>query len=160
MEKKYRLTEETREHNGRTLHRIQALRDFGNVQKGDLGGWIEKEKNLSHDGNCWVSDNAKVYGFAKVSGSAEVCGDAIILNNEEDYIVFKNWWSSGRFFAWTRSNNMWKVGCFYGTGQELIDKAYSDSEESGREYERIVNYVQDILGEPHLCRTEKNKSCG
>lgn len=53
---------------------------------------------------------------------------------------------------------MWRVGCFYGTGQELIDKAYQDSEESGREYERVVNYVQDILGEPHLTRTKKEET--
>lgn len=39
---------------------------------------------------------------------------------------------------------MWVVGCFYGTGEELIAKAYSDSEESGREYERIVKYVESI----------------
>ena len=40
---------------------------------------------------------------------------------------------------------MWKVGYFYGTGEELIKKAYEDSELSGREYERIVNYVESIL---------------
>lgn len=40
--------------------------------------------------------------------------------------------------------NMWKVGCFYGTGEELIAKAYKDSELSGREYKRIVKYVESI----------------
>ena len=40
---------------------------------------------------------------------------------------------------------MWKVGCFYGTGEELITKAYKDSELSGREYERVVNYIVSIL---------------
>lgn len=40
---------------------------------------------------------------------------------------------------------MWKVGCFYGTGEALIKKAYADSERSGREYERIVKYVEEIL---------------
>lgn len=64
-----------------------------------------------------------------------------------DYIVFKNWWSSGRYFTWTRSNDMWSVGCFYGTGEELIKKAYNDSEEKGREYERIVKYVESIKQE-------------
>ena len=42
---------------------------------------------------------------------------------------------------------MWKVGCFYGTGDELIKKAYADSEESGREYERIVRYVESMLAD-------------
>jgi len=63
------------------------------------------------------------------------------------YIVFKNFWSSGRYFTWTRSNNMWRVGCFYGTGEELIAKAYKDSEKSGREYERVVRYVESILAD-------------
>ena len=46
---------------------------------------------------------------------------------------------------------MWKVGCFYGTGKELIEKAYKDSELSGREYKRVVDYVESIL------TNEKNK---
>lgn len=146
MEKKYKLTEETKEINGHTLHRIEALRDFGNVKAGDKGGWIESEDNLSHIDNCWVYDGAEVYGGARVYGSAEVYGGARV-SGKRDYIVFKNWWSSGRYFTWTRSNDKWKVGCFYGTGEELIAKAYKDSEESGREYERIVNYVESIKGE-------------
>lgn len=40
---------------------------------------------------------------------------------------------------------MWKVGCFYGTSNELIEKAYKDSELSGREYEKIVKYVESTL---------------
>lgn len=143
MEKKYKLTEETKEIEGHTLHRIEALRDFGDVKAGDKGGWIESENILSHYHDCWVYDDARVYGSAEVCGDARVGGDARV-KNDRDYIVFKNWWSSGRYFTWTRNNDMWKVGCFYGTGEELITKAYSDSEESGREYERIVNYVESI----------------
>ena len=94
-------------------------------------------------GSACVYGNARVYGDALVRGYACVCGDAEI-SNKSDYIVFQNWWSSGRYFTWTRSNNMWSVGCFYGTGEELIKKAYKDSELSGREYERIVKYVEEI----------------
>lgn len=57
---------------GVTLHRIRALKSFGRVQKGDLGGFIEKEDNLSQEGNCWV------YGDAKVYGNAKVCDNAIV----------------------------------------------------------------------------------
>lgn len=158
MEKKYELTDEILEVGGHVLHRIKALRDFGNVKKGDIGGWIECEDNLSHDDDCWVYDNAKIYAdakiyaYAEVYGKAEVCekarvcGEAVI-KSKSDYIVFKNWWSSGRYFTWTRSNDMWSVGCFYGTGEELIKKAYNDSDESGREYERIVKYVESIKQE-------------
>lgn len=221
MSKKYKLTDETINLNGATLYRIEALKDFGEIKKGDKGGFIESENNLAHEGDAWVSDNAHVYGDAcvfnnahvygnafvsgyaqvygdafvygnawlydntrvcgyarvadnaRVYGDANVCddssvfgsacvydnahvyGDALVrgyacvcgdaeISNKSDYIVFQNWWSSGRYFTWTRSNNMWSVGCFYGTGEELIKKAYKDSELSGREYERIVKYVEEI----------------
>ena len=94
--------------------------------------------------NARVWDNVKICGNTIICGNAEICGNAKVVNNT-DYIVFKNWWSSGRYFTWTRSNNMWRVGCFYGTGEELIAKAYKDSELSGREYERVVKYVESIL---------------
>lgn len=112
------------------------------------------------DGNAYVSGNSVliggdvcIYGSVIVRhsskfrldiiGSANIGGDAVIESNY-DYIVFKNWWSSGRYFTWTKSNDMWRVGCFYGTGKELIAKAYKDSEVSGREYERVVKYVEAV----------------
>lgn len=42
MEKKYKLTEETFEINGIILHRIIALRDFGEVKKRRLRGLYRK----------------------------------------------------------------------------------------------------------------------
>ena len=94
-------------------------------------------------GDAWVSDNAGVFGNAKVSGNAEVSGDAKV-SGDADYMVIKNIWSSGRWFTYTRSNKKWAVGCFYGTGEELIKKAYADSELSGRCYEAIVRSVETI----------------
>ena len=134
---------------GRTLYRIKATTDFGNVKKGELGGYIEKEENLSYLGNAWVTDNARVTGNALVTGdawvtyNARVTGDARV-SELGDVIVFKNNWSSGRHFTYTKSNKMWKVGCFYGTGEELIAKAYKDSEVSGKNYESYVNLVLEL----------------
>lgn len=207
--KKYILADITMEYDGRKLYRIKAVKNFSNVHKGDLGGWIESEDNLSQEGECWiyhnakvfdnaklcgdaivyneaevfgnamvsgnalifshvkvrdnamvydnamvlnnvsvynnarVFDNAKVFGYVCVFGNAEICGDAEI-KSKEDYSVFKNTWSSGRYFTWTRSNNKWKVGCFYGTGEELIAKAYADNEKKGKCYEAIVK-VQELI---------------
>ena len=76
-------------------------------------------------------------------GNAKVYGDAEVYENE-DYIVVKNCWSSMRWFTYTRSNRKWKVGCFYGTGEELVKKAYADSEKSGKCYEAIVRAVEAI----------------
>lgn len=42
----------------RTVHRIRALQDFGDVKAGDLGGYVESEANLSHTGECWVHDGS------------------------------------------------------------------------------------------------------
>ena len=84
-----------------------------------------------------------VCGDALVYGNAMVCGDAEIKSSK-DYIVFKNTWSSFRWFTYTKSNKMWKVGCFYGTGQELIKKAYADSENSCKHYEDYVNLVTEL----------------
>ena len=135
---KYKLTEETKVYFGRTLHRIVCVTAFANVAAGELGGWIENEKNLDQFGNAWVCGNAWVYGNAWVCGNAEVYGNA-------DYIVLKNNWSSGRHFTYTLSNKMWNVGCFFGTGEELIKKAYKDSELSGRCYEASVKYVEELI---------------
>lgn len=38
-QKKYRLTAETMCFDGVMLHRIKALKDFGDVEAGELGGW-------------------------------------------------------------------------------------------------------------------------
>ena len=66
---------------GKKLFRIKALVAFGTVEKGELGGFIEKEDNLSHDSNAWVSGNARVSGDAQVFGNAWVFGDAQVFGN-------------------------------------------------------------------------------
>ena len=79
--KKYEFTGEEKVIDNHTLHRIRAVRDFGTVKAGDLGGWIEKEENLSHDGDAWVGDNAQVTGAARVISAAQVIGDAWVDGN-------------------------------------------------------------------------------
>ena len=99
-EKKYELVKDIKiVFDGHTLYRIRALRDFNDIKKGDLGGYIEKEDNLSQDGNCWVyddamvirdariCDNARIYDRVIVNGLARVFGDAIV---SDDAKVFDN----------------------------------------------------------------------
>lgn len=95
--KKYEFTGKTWQYDGTTLHEIRALRDLHIVatnsdteaiiiRAGDIGGWIESEANLSHDGNCWVDDNARVYGTssvkddAYVGNNADVCSSTVANN--------------------------------------------------------------------------------
>jgi hypothetical protein len=59
---------------GTTLYRIRALKDFGNVKAGDLGGFIRSEDNLSHLGDCWVADDAQVYDQAVITDDARIYG--------------------------------------------------------------------------------------
>ena len=134
---------------GVQLFRIKALISFKGVKKGDVGGYVESEKNLSQHGNAWVSGDAKVYGDAKVSGNAEVSGNAWVsgdakVSGDADYIVFKNNWSSRRYFTYTKSNKKWKVGCFCGNSEELIKKAYKDSKKSGDFYKAYVEFVEKL----------------
>ena len=75
--KKFELTSESIVNIfGKKLFRIKALVEFGNVKEGELGGFVEKEENLSHEGNAWVYGNAWVCDDAWVYGDAKVCGDA------------------------------------------------------------------------------------
>ena len=77
MEKKYEiLLDISKEVNGRTVYRIKALKNFGDVLVGYLGGYIEKEENLSHEGDCFVYDNACVFEDAEVRDDAKIFDEA------------------------------------------------------------------------------------
>ena len=85
--KKYELTEETKTMPGGTvLHRIRAVREFTlssglTITPGTLGGWVEKEENLSQEDTCFVYDSACVYGDASVCGNARIYGDARVYGD-------------------------------------------------------------------------------
>lgn len=51
-EKKYKLTDECITIGKHKLYRIEALKDFGDVHKGEKGGFIGSEVNLSQYGDC------------------------------------------------------------------------------------------------------------
>ena len=88
QQKKYELTDEFIETlSGKKLYRIRALVAFGSVVAGQLGGFIESEKNLDQSlyGNAWVYGDARVYGNARVYGDAEVYGDARVYGNARVY---------------------------------------------------------------------------
>lgn len=93
MEKKYSIVkEDSIEFNGHTLYRIRAERDIPEhwVTKGDIGGYIEKEDNLSQEGDCFVNNNAKVYGESKFTNEAYACGDAVVKNIITDETFFSD----------------------------------------------------------------------
>ena len=64
--RKYKLTNTTIRYMGRKLYRIKALKDFSDVKKGDLGGWVFSKNNLSQEGDCWIYNNAKCMDNARM----------------------------------------------------------------------------------------------
>lgn len=124
MNNKFILTDETEEFFGCTLHRIKALKDFGEVKAGELGGWVEKEGNIEVYGNAWVYGNARVYGDARVYGNAEVYGDDDVI------------WTTGigsRKGTTTVCRDkdgglIVSCGCFFGTLDEFAAKVEKSTE--------------------------------
>ena len=164
MEKKYILTDDVIDFNDHTLHRIKAVRDFDCVKAGDLGGFIESEKNLDHDGDAWVSDNARVFGdamvfgYAKVSGDAMVFGDAGVfgdarvpgnakVHESSDIALIKGFGSEFRatsFFRCADGFVRCQCGCFYGTVDEFRSKVREThgSSKYAKEYLMIADLME------------------
>ncbi|HDS1285021.1 TPA: hypothetical protein QEG51_001735, partial [Pluralibacter gergoviae] len=97
--KKFELVAElSKEFFGKKLFRIRALISFGDVDEGDLGGWVESDDCLDQNGDAWVYGDAQVYGNARVSGNAWVSGNARVYGDAQVYgnaRVSGNAWVSG-----------------------------------------------------------------
>ena len=133
--KKFELTNEfIVDISGVKLFRIKALIEFGNVKAGDLGGYIEKEENLSHMGNAWVSGNARVSGDAQVFGDARVSGD-------KDYAYAHGFGSCNRtttFFRLKDGDVGVRCGCFYGTLAQFRDNVCETHGETKKAQEYLM----------------------
>ena len=83
---KYKISTKMKRFEGQNVFQIVALTNFGNVKKGEKGGWIAKESNLSQEGDCWVYPNGIV------AQDAVVRDDAIVYNGfiSESAIVDKD----------------------------------------------------------------------
>jgi hypothetical protein len=74
MNKKYEVTDIAHPDHP-WLHRIRAKENIGiSVKSGDLGGFVENERNLS----CEPGDDAWLFGDSVYCGDAHVCKDAIL----------------------------------------------------------------------------------
>ena len=120
--KKFELTGEQKHCCGKTLFRIKALKSFSDVVVGQTGGWVEKEENLSQNGDAWVSDNAVVSDSALIRGSAVIKDNAVVKGDswvsgsavvKDNAVVRDDSWVSGS--AVVKDNalvkgNAWIVG--------------------------------------------------
>ena len=113
---------------GTKLFRIKALIEFGNVKAGELGGFVEKEENLNHEGNAWVYGNAEVYGNARVYGNA-------------DYATVHGFGSEYRtttFFKTKAGEIGVRCGCFYGNLSEFRKKVVETHGETKKAKEYLM----------------------
>lgn len=165
MSRKYELL--GRERNGMRL--IRALRDIPRigVTAGDIGGYVEDEKNLSQEGDCWVYGDALVHGNAQVHGNAWVCGDARVygyarvygdarlgvgaeVQQEQDVLVvgLGNPYTT---FCRTKTGISVVCGCFSGTLEDFREKVRDEDTKYAREYELACQ-----LAELHILGQEAN----
>ena len=132
--KKFELTDERiRLLNGTELRRIRALRDFADVKAGDLGGFVESEKNLSQEGNAWVYGNARVCGNAKIRSNNDHCG-------------FDCFGSANRHtHAYRTKDGGVEVtcGCFRGTLEEFRKQV--EETHGGTIYERQYKAIIEVI---------------
>ena len=117
---KYCLTAQYVVVGDRVLYRIVALINFGDVKKGDKGGYIETEDNLSHVGLAWVYGDAKVFGNARAFDNATVRDKAQVFGNAE---VRGNAWVSGnaRVYGYAKVyNNAHVFGNAWVSGNAMV----------------------------------------
>ena len=156
QQKKYELTDEFIEHwSGKKLYRIRALVTFGAVVAGQLGGFVESEKNLdqSLSGNAWVYGNARVYGNAEVSGDARVYGDARVRSHA---VIFEHkmiFWASnvgsenGTLTVFNGKDGLIVTrGCFTGTVDEFLAKsAEVHDDKTKNEYKLLIEVAKSRI---------------
>ena len=157
MEKKFELTDKfVINAFGIKLFQIKCTKSFKYANEGDLGGYVEKEDNLSQSGDAWVSGDAQVYGDALVSGDAWVSGDARVsgnarVENNHMHCGFDCFGSCNRHtHAYKTKGNKVEItcGCFRGNIEEFERKV--EETHSGtiyeKQYKAIINLIKIKFG--------------
>ena len=141
MNTKFKLTKKFKVWFGIKLWRIKALKDFSNVSKGELGGFVEKEENLSEENDAWVSGDAWVYGYAQVYGDAQVYGYAQVFGDAWVYGELKL--ELGYFFGMSWDKEEIKFVDIPGTNDRLVCKG--DIKVSTTEKDKTVELTLDEI---------------
>lgn len=153
MNTKYEFTGETKIVKGVTLHRIRALKSFGEIREGDIGGWIEAERNLSIYDTAWVFGQAQVYGNAfvaegaTVDDRAQIRGNASIYGNAGIYIEGQlgSYFRYTTFFKDNCDNIFVACGCFRGTINEFrraVKEKHGTTSKQARAYQAAADLAE------------------
>jgi hypothetical protein len=135
--KKFELTTESITNAlGKKLFRIKALVEFGDVKAGELGGYVEKEGNVSQDGNAWVYEDAAVYGDAKVYEDAQVYGYAQVYGDARVYGYAQVYgdarvYGDAAFSGDARVSGNADYACIKGFGTEFRHTTFYKTKENG-----------------------------
>ena len=164
---KFSLTTNTKQRNWITLYQIKAEMSFGNVLKGELWGYIEKEENLSQvSGNARVFDNAQVSGNARVYDNAQVSGEARVYGNAR---VYDNAQVSGNaqvygsarvsgsakvsgkiklqfWLCFAKKEKDWNVSEVENEGIILMIKDYKPAKEEEETQEMTIEDIEKLVG--------------
>lgn len=163
MEKKFELTDKfVINAFGIGLFQIKCTKSFKYANEGDLGGYVEKEDNLSQYGDAWVSGYAQVYGDAQVSGDAWVSGDAQVygkawvsgdaqVENNHMHCGFDCFGSCNRHtHAYKTKGNKVEItcGCFRGSLEEFEKKVEETHKGTiyEKQYKAIINLIKIKFG--------------
>ena len=157
MEKKFILTDKFVINSfGIKLFQIKCTKSFKYAQKGDFGGYVEKEGNLDQENDAWVSGDARVFGNARVSGDAWVSGNAWVsgdadIENDNEHCGFDGFGSCNRHtHAYMTKEKKVEIicGCFRGSIEEFEKKV--EETHSGTVYEKqyksIINVIKIKFG--------------
>lgn len=132
MNKKYEFTGNTIvNEDGVTLHQIRAVMTFGKIKAEDLGGFIEKESNLSHSDGAWV------YGGADISKKKQIFLASNVGTEYGTLTVYKG-----------KNGLLATRGCFFGTVEEFLAKSKEvHDDKTHNEYKLLIEVAKSrILG--------------
>lgn len=139
MEKKFILTDKFVINSfGIKLFQIKCTKSFKYAQKGDFGGYVEKEGNLDQENDAWVSGNAWVSGDADIENDNEHCG-------------FDGFGSCNRHtHAYMTKEKKVEIicGCFRGSIEEFekkVEETYSGTVYE-KQYKSIINVIKIKFG--------------
>lgn len=134
-----------------------------------VGDWAKVRGNAIVSGNAEVGNKALIEGHAEITGYATVFGETqvrglvrlseyaelsgkSIINSNSDYMEFKRNWKNNKIvdsIIWTKSDNMWTVGSFHGTSEELLKYAETTDgydSESLNFYKTYIELVEKLHG--------------
>ena len=139
MEKKFELTDKfVINAFGIELFQIKCTKSFKYANEGDLGGYVEKEDNLSQSGDAWVYGYAQVYGNARVENNHMHCGFDCFGSCNRHTHAYK-----------TKGNKVEiTCGCFRGSLEEFEKKVEETHKGTiyEKQYKAIINLIKIKFG--------------